>query len=232
MARLPRLTIPGYPHLVLLTGNDGRTVFVDDEDRRAWLTRLQTWLAPCKVQLHAYVLLPEQVRLLATPEDADGLPRLMQAIGRDYVRYFNRRHGRSGTLWEGRYRATVLQPERHMLACMTLLDTYPVADGLAARAADYLWSSCAHYAGLRVDPLLTPPPAYWALGNTPFAREAAYGVQIKTGVPAAQAQAIERAGRGGWALGDAVFLAQLQRHAPRRVSPARAGRPRKQKDAG
>ncbi|MDR0479878.1 MAG: transposase [Burkholderiaceae bacterium] len=228
MARLPRLTIPGYPHFVLLTGNDGRVVFADDQDRRAWLARLQAWLVPCRVRLHAYVLLPSQVRLLVTPEDADGLPRLIQAIGRDYVRYFNRRHGRSGTLWEGRYRAAVLQPERHLLTCMALMDARPVADGLAARAADYLWSSHAHYAGLRTDPMLTPPPAYWALGNTPFAREAAYTAQVETGVPDEHAIAIERAGRGGWALGDAAFLAPLHEQVKRRVSPARAGRPCKQ----
>jgi len=227
MARLPRLTIPGYPHLVLLTGNDTRAVFADDQDRRVWLARLQTWLAPCQVQLHAYVLLPSQVRLLLTPEQADSLPRLIQAIGRDYVRYFNRRHGRSGTLWEGRYRATVLQPDHYVLVCMALLDTAPVAAGLIVRAAEYPWSSYAHYAGLRTDPILTPPPAYWALGDTPFAREAAYAARIEVGVPQAQALAIERAGRSGWALGNAAFLAQLQQQTRRRVSPGRAGRPRK-----
>jgi putative transposase len=228
MARLPRLTIPGYPHLVLLTGHDARAVFDDDQDRDAWLAHLLRWLAPCRVRLHAYVLLPGQVRLLLTPEDPSGLPRLMQAVGRDYVRYFNRRHGRSGTLWEGRYRATVLQPDRYLLDCMALLDTAPVTAGLAARALDYPWSSCAHYAGLRANPILTPPPAYWVLGDTPFAREAAYAVRIEAGVPKGQAEAIERAERGGWALGDAAFLTQLQRQAGRRVSPARAGRPRKQ----
>ncbi|MDR0458745.1 MAG: transposase [Burkholderiaceae bacterium] len=227
MARLPRLTIPGYPHLVLLTGNDARAVFADDEDRDAWLARLRAALGPCRARLHAYVLLPSQVRLLLTPEDADSLPRLIQAIGRDYVRYFNRRHGRSGTLWEGRYRATVLQPDRHVLVCMALMDARPVAEGLAARAADYPWSSHAHYAGLRSDLSLTPPSAYWALGDTPFAREAAYAAHAETGVTEAQAQAIERAGRGGWALGDAAFLAQLQRQTRRRIAPARAGRPRK-----
>jgi putative transposase len=227
MARLPRLTIPGYPHLVLLTGNDARAVFADDDDRRAWLARVQTWLAPCRVRLHAYVLLPSQVRLLLMPEEAGSLPRLIQAAGRDYVRYFNRRHGRSGTLWEGRYRATVLQPERYLLACMALLDTCPVAAGLAGRAADYPWSSYGHYAGWRTDPFLTPPPAYWALGDTPFAREAAYAARVEAGVPQAQAQAIERAGRGGWALGDAAFLAQLQQQTGRRLAPAQPGRPRK-----
>jgi len=228
MARLPRLTIPGYPHLVLLTGNDARAVFADDEDRRAWLARLRAALAPCRVRLHAYVLLPNQVQLLLTPEQADGLPHLIQAVGRDYVRYFNRRHGRSGTLWEGRYRATVLQPEPHMLACMALMDVRPVVAGLTARAEDYPWSSYAHYAGLQADPGLTPPPAYWTLGDTPFAREAAYVARAEAGVPKAQAQAIERAGRSGWALGDAAFLAQLQRQTRRRIAPARAGRPRKQ----
>ena len=227
MARLPRLTIPGYPHLVLLTGNDARAVFAEDADRRGWLARLQARLAPCRVRLHAYVLLPNQVRLLLAPEDADGLPRLIQAVGRDYVRYFNRRHGRSGTLWEGRYRATVLQPERYLLACMALLDACPISAGLAVRAADYPWSSYAHYAGVRTDPILTPPPAYWALGDTPFAREAAYAARVEAGVPKAQAEAIERAGRSGWALGDAAFLAQLQQQTGRRVAPARAGRPRK-----
>ena len=122
------------------------------------------------------------LHLLVTPEAADSVPLMMQGVGRAYVRYFNRRHGRSGTLWEGRYRSTLIEAERHLLACMVYLDLNPVRAGMLASAADYPWSSHAHLAGLRHDPLLTPHPLYWQLGNTPFAREQAYVDLVRAGL--------------------------------------------------
>ena len=86
----------------------------------------------------------------------------MQAVGRRYVRYFNDRHGRSGTLWEGRYKSTLIQTDRYLLACMVYIDLNPVRAGMVAEARDYPWSSHAHYAGLRHDKLLTPHPLYWS----------------------------------------------------------------------
>ena len=118
MARLPRLTLPGHLHHVILRGNNRQPIFHGAEDFEALLTLLKDGAAKETVAVHAYVLMDNHFHLLVTPTTQDGLPRMMQAVGRRYVQYFNRRHARTGTLWEGRYRSTVLQPERYLLACM------------------------------------------------------------------------------------------------------------------
>jgi putative transposase len=178
-----------------------------------------------RVALHAYVLMPNHFHLLATPEDADGLSRMMQAVGRAYVRTFNQAHERSGTLWEGRYRSTLLQPDQHLLACMVYFDLNPVRTGLVHNPADYVWSSHPHFAGLRPCGWLVPPAAYWSLGNTPFAREAAYAKLVHEGLSTAQVDALTRSVVGGWVLGDEAYVAHLQRTVPRRLTQARPGRP-------
>ncbi len=97
--------------------------------------------------IHAYVLMSNHFHLLATPDTADGIPQMMQSVGRRYVRYFNRSQGRTGTLWEGRYRSTLIQAERYLLACMAYIDLNPVRAGIAETAGDYPWSSYLHYVG-------------------------------------------------------------------------------------
>ncbi len=226
MARLPRLTVPGYPHHVIQRGNNRQPIFLGDTDRQRMLELIEDHARQLEVAVHAYVLMDNHFHLLLTPGAGDSLSRLMQAVGRRYVRYFNDRHGRSGTLWEGRYRSTLIEPERYLLPCMAYLDLNPVRAGLVAQARDYPWSSHAHYAGLRADRMVTPHPLYWALGNTPFAREAAYAQQVQEGVPAALQQAMTDAVLQGWALGSADFVAQLQKTTGRRLSKAQPGRPR------
>lgn len=225
MARLPRLSIPGLPHHVLLQGNNGQAVFVDDDDRRLLLDILLAYAAECAVSLHAWVLLPDGLQLLLTPQTADGLSRFMQSVGRKYTRQFNLRHGRSGTLWEGRYRSTVLQPERYLIPCMVSMDTLPVRAGLVSEPLAHAWSSHAHHVGRVSDRRLVAHPVYWQLGNTPFAREAAYAARVAEGVSAADAQALGQASQHGWVLGDAAFIEALQGQADRRLTRAAAGRP-------
>lgn len=227
MARLPRLSLAGQVHHVLQRGNNRQAIFNGDDDQALMLELLAQQARQHRVALHAYVLMPNHFHLLATPQDEGGLSRWMQAVGRAYVRRFNQVHGRSGTLWEGRYRSTVLQAERHLLACMAYFDLNPVRAGLAAAPADYPWSSHAHYAGLRHTTGLVLPSAYWALGNTPFAREAAYTEMVRSGISAAQLEALTRSVLGGWVLGDDAFVAQLQRTVPRRLTRAQPGRPPK-----
>ncbi len=227
MARLSRLVVPGYPHHVLQRGNNGQTVFVDAADCEYLLEQLMRSVQRERVALHGYVLMNDSFQLLLTPETEGGLPRLMQALGRAYVQYFNRRHLRSGTLWEGRYKATLLQPEPHLIDCMIYLDLSPVRAGLATRAADYPWSSHRHYAGLQHDRRLVPHPQYWQLGNTPFAREAAYTQRVEQGLSAVTQQRLADAVTKGWAVGESGFLAELQKQTPRRLLPGRAGRPAK-----
>lgn len=232
MARLPRLSIPGYPHHVIQRGNNRQAIFALAADYQAMLDLLEENAKKFGVALHAYVLMSNHFHLLATPESADSLPRMMQAVGRRYVRYFNDSQGRSGTLWEGRYRSTLIQTESYLLTCMAYIDLNPVRAALVAEAGDYPWSSHGHYVGLRSDKLVTPHPLFWTLGNTPFAREAAYAEMVHTGVPAEQQAALTQSVLSGWALGDPDFVADLQKRTQRRVSKTQAGRPLRKPVAG
>lgn len=227
MARLARLTLPGQVHHVMHRGNNRQAIVLDDTDRDTLLNLLWARAEQLKVAVHAYVLLQDHFQLLCTPSTADGVPRLMQGVGRDYVRHFNRRHGRTGTLWEGRYRSTLIQADRYFLPCMVFIDLDPVREGLSVDALSYSWSSHRHYAGQAPDRHVTPHAAYWALGNTPFAREAAYAELVRVGLNAQQMGVIADALWHGWALGDAGYLESLGKDTDRRLTPARSGRPKK-----
>ena len=116
MARLPRLTLAGYPHHIIQRGNNRQVVFANAGDFQTFLDLLVQQASTCRVAVHAYVLMDNHFHLLVTPQTDEGVPRMMQALGRAYVRYFNDTHQRSGTLWEGRYKSTVVQSERYLLA--------------------------------------------------------------------------------------------------------------------
>jgi len=225
MARLPRLTLAGYPHHVILRGNNRQAIFMDSADFERMLALLQNHAMEQGVQVHAYVLMSNHLHLLLTPSQNDSLPKMMQAVGRSYVLYFNKRHTRSGTLWEGRYRSSLIQTERYLLACMAYIDLNPVRAGMVAHAADHGWSSHGHYVGRQSQAWLTPHPLYWEMGNTPFAREAAYAAMVNAGVNQMQQQALTSSALSGWALGEESFVTGLQKQTSRRVNPAKVGRP-------
>jgi putative transposase len=226
MARLSRLTVPGYPHHIIQRGNNRQPIFAGTADYEAFLSMLDEYARKCQVAIHSYVLMSNHLHLLATPETAEGIPQLMQALGRRYVRYFNQQQQRTGTLWEGRYRSTLIQAERYLLACMVYIDLNPVRARMVTEPSDYAWSSHAHYIGRRTDKLITPHPLYWQLGNTPFAREAAYADLVHTGIGTALESALTDSALQGWALGEADYVQQLQQRTERRVAKAKAGRPR------
>jgi putative transposase len=225
MARLPRLTVAGYPHHIIQRGNNRQAIFTGTGDYEALLGLLHESAHRFKVALHAYVLMSNHFHVLATPESVEAIPQMMQAVGRSYVRYFNQRQARTGTLWEGRYKSTLIQAERYLLACMAYIDLNPVRAGLVADPADYPWSSHRHYIGRAVDRLVTPHPLFWELGNTPFAREAAYGEMVRAGIGAELQQMLTDSALRGWALGEVDYVADLQKRTERRVTRARAGRP-------
>jgi putative transposase len=227
MARLPRLTLPGYPHHIIQRGNNRQPIFSAAADYELLLALLEEHAKAQKVALHAYVLMSNHFHVLATPQTEDGVPRMMQSVGRSYVRYFNGKYARSGTLWEGRYRSTLIQAERYLLACMVYIDLNPVRAGMVADPAEYPWSSHAHYVGRRADRLVAPHPLFWELGNTPFARELAYAELVRSGLSAAQQQALTDSAMRGWALGEQDYVQDLQRRTERRIVKSRAGRPPK-----
>ncbi len=226
MARLPRLTVPGYPHHIIQRGNNRQAIFQSSEDFQTLLDMFEEHAREFEVAIHAYVLMSNHFHLLATPDQEHSIPKMMQAVGRRYVRYFNQRQARTGTLWEGRYKSSLIQAERHLLACMAYIDLNPVRAGMVQQPIDYPWSSHTHYMGTRSNRILTPHPLYWALGNTPFAREAAYGELVHRGITQPDATALTESALRGWALGEPDYVADLQRRTDRRVSKARAGRPR------
>jgi putative transposase len=226
MARLPRLTVAGYPHHVIQRGNNRQAIFSASADYETLLAMLDEHAHKAGVAIHAYVLMSNHFHLLATPETVEGIPQMMQAVGRRYVRYFNQRQARTGTLWEGRYKSTLIQAERYLLACMAYIDLNPVRAGMAVEPGDYPWSSHGHYVGLRNDKLVSPHPLYWELGNTPFARDAAYAELVRAGISGEQQRVLTESALRGWALGEADYVADLQKRTQRRVAKTQAGRPR------
>ena len=225
MARLPRLTLPGFTHHVIQRGNNRQAIFASSADYQMLLDLLEENARKFDVAIHAYVLMSNHFHLLLTPQTPDGLPQMMQALGRRYVRYFNDSQQRSGTLWEGRYKSALIQSERYLLACMAYIDLNPLRAGLVAAPGDYPWSSYGHYTGVRIDKLITPHALMWELGNTPFAREAAYAELVQAGINPTQQAALIVAALRGWALGEPDFVADLQKRTDRRVTRRSAGRP-------
>lgn len=227
MARLARLALAGLPHHVIQRGHHQQPIVLDDEDRRLFLQVLRESSAAHQVSIHAYALLDDHVHLLATPQADSGLSAMMQAVGRRYVAAFNRRHARRGTLWEGRFRATVLEPERYLLPCMSYIELHPVRHGQVVQPELFPWSSSAHHHGLRTDPLVSDHKLFWALGNTPFDREARYRALLAQGLSSLQVKDITHATQKGWALGSPGFVAGLAQQTDRRLSAKLRGRPRK-----
>lgn len=229
MARLPRLALGGHLHHLIHRGHNRQPIAVDDVDRSALLAALQECAATQKVAIHAYVLMPDHLHLLATPASAEGLSRMMQALGRRYVAAFNQRHGRAGTLWEGRFRAALLEADPYLLPVMRSIELNPLRAGLAQEPGDYAWSSAAHHLGRRRDPLVSDPAGFWALGNTPFERELAWRRWLEEGETEAERSRLIDAALKGWPLGSARFLQGLSELSARPVAPRPRGRPPRQK---
>lgn len=231
MARLPRLVVPGQPHHIIQRGNNRQPVFVDEEDYLRFLGWLREGARTYKVSVHAYVLMPNHMHLLASPAEATGLAQMMQWIGRKYVPYFNQKYNRVGTLWQGRFKTSVIDSETYFLICSRYIESNPVRARLAAQPQDYRWSSYAHHAGLRQDPAVADHALYWALGNTPFQREAAYTALFQSPLSNAELHDIHTAAAKGWPLGSEAYKVQLQHRAKRQVLPARRGRPPKPRES-
>ncbi len=183
MTRPPRLDIAGIPQHVVQRGNNRLPCFLDDEDRQRYLQCLRQALLRFGCQLHAYVLMSNHAHLLLTPHEMGALARLMHTFARNYAGLFNGRHQRTGTLWEGRYKACLVDSGRYFLACSRYIELNPVRAWMVAQPEDHPWSSYAANATGRVDPLLTPHPEYLALGADPTARASAYRALFADALP-------------------------------------------------
>lgn len=228
MARLNRLVVAGQAHHVIHRAVSGSLAFTGADDRRDFLQILKRCSVEHHVAVHAYVLLDREFQLLVTPDAADQLSRMMQALARFYVPAFNRRYARSGALWQGRFRAAPVAGAQALLDCMRYLEQAPQRSGWAGTLLEFDGSSAAHHVGRAADPLLAAVPAasaYWALGNTPFARDAAYQALLERPVSAQLAASLEACTPLGWALTSDGASDALSRIAQRRVTVQAKGRP-------
>ncbi|MEK8032091.1 transposase [Ideonella sp. DXS29W] len=230
MARQARTSFPNHVHHLLVRGHNRELIAVDDDDRRLLMSHVVGAFKEHGVALHAFVLMPNHLHLLATPGSAEGIGRSMQSMGRRYVAAFNARHERTGTLWEGRYRAHMVGGDDHVLRCMRFIELNPNRVGLAPGLLDYTWSSLAHHLGATRDSSITEPPAYWRLGNTPFEREAAYRQYLEAGIGGQEALEILAALTSGRPWGNSAYLREVEKIAGHSLVARPRGRPRKSAD--
>lgn len=222
MARLPRLALAGHIHWVVQISHQALAAFVDEQDRLQYLAALQLAALQENVQLLAYALCDDAVHLLLSPPQGPALSRLMQAVGRRYVSAHHRRHGGSGTLWNGRFRCAVVEPGATLLDVLCFIDS----QGAEASCTGQRHRTVGETAGPAV-PALTDPPEYWALGNTPFDRQAAWRQRLADGLSPARTDALLKAALGGWAVGSAAFAQTVAEALARPAAPRPRGRPRR-----
>ena len=227
MARPPRLTCAGQAHHLLQKGIDHQPIFRDDDDHLQFLRWLLEAARQFKVNIHAYVLMPDHLHLLATPPDQNGLGRMVQWVGRHYVPYFNRKYGRSGTLFQGRFKAAVLEAELNLLNCMHYIESNPVRAGLVGSADAFRWSSYAHHVGIEADAVVTDHLMYWSLGNTPFQREAFYRIQMDQALSPEMIKELTAAVLTCRVMGTPAFQATCEKLVGRPVGSRTRGRPPK-----
>lgn len=174
MARLPRTCPPGVPQHVIQRGNNRQACFVVERDYGAYANWLHEAAQRYGVAIHAWVFMTNHVHLLVTPQAPQALSRMMQTVGRRYVRYFNIAHQRTGTLWEGRFKSCSVEAEDYLLACQRYIELNPVRAGMVSEPGDYPWSSYRANALGAAAKLWTPHDLYLRLGRTHQARRDAY----------------------------------------------------------
>lgn len=230
MARLPRFVIPGQPQHVIQRGNNRELIFVADEDYHYYLQKLFDGCKKHDVELHAYILMTNHVHLLMTPFSENGISKVMQFIGRYYVQYFNFQYQRTGTLWEGRYKATLLDSEGYLLTCSRYLELNPVRADRVKTPADYPWSSFHYNALGKEDKLLTPHSVYKRLGSNSAQRQSNYYALFNHHIPKQTLEDIRSATNKAWVLGNDQFKDKIEKLIGRQVqAKSRGGDKRSQK---
>ena len=230
MARLPRIDVPGLPQHLIQRGNNQAPCFFRPDDYHFYLNALHEAATKYHCQLHAYVLMTNHVHLLLTGDQPGSVSSCMQSLGRRYVRYINTAYDRTGTLWEGRYRSSIVESELYLLTCYRYIELNPVRAGLVHDPADYTWSSYRHHVMGERNGLIRKHELYLALGRTATARREAYRDLVHRAISDRDLQAIRDHVNKGRVLGSAQFQGELERTLSRRVQIRPVGRPTKQSE--
>ena len=229
MARLPRFSIPGQPQHVIQRGNNHDVIFVADEDYYFYLEKLKDACQKYQCDIHAYVLMTNHVHLLMTPHSENGISKVMQSLGRFYVQYFNYQYNRTGTLWEGRYKATLLDSEQYLLICSRYIELNPVRAKMVLHAAEYPWSSYHYNAQGEENQLITPHVVYKTLGRSDNERQLNYRALFDSHMSSIDIEDIREATNKAWVLGNDRFKEQIEKLTARQVKPKARGGDRRSK---
>ena len=231
MARLPRYVIPNQPQHIIQRGNNRQLIFAADADYQFFRDVLVDAASKHGLQIHAYVWMTNHIHLLATPLHKNSISKVFQSVGRKYVQYFNYTYKRSGTLWEGRYRATIVDSEHYLLKLMRYIELNPLRASMTKHIAGYPWSSYAYNAegksGLNYD-WLAPHDEYLRLGLNGAERQAAYRQLFLTELNSTDLAQIRECTHKGWALGSQRFIEEIERLGGRQASSKGLGRPKKE----
>jgi putative transposase len=225
MPRRPRIQLADLPRHVIARGNNRQATFVTDEDYAFYRECLLDASAKYGCDIHAYVLMTNHVHMLVTPRKAQALSLLMQSVGRRYVQYVNHTYKRSGTLWEGRHKTSLVATDDYLLVCQRYIELNPVRAGMVEHPADYPWSSYRHHAEGRADPLVRSHANYAALGTTPEARQAAYKELFRYQLDPGQIDEIRNAAKRELPLGESRFREEIEALVKRKLEPGKRGRP-------
>jgi len=225
MPRKPRYYVPGVPVHIVQRGNNRDPIFFDEADYQAYLGWLKEAAEQNHCDIHAYVLMTNHVHILATPKEKEGISRLVQHVGRRYVPYVNHAYGRSGTLWEGRYKGSLVQDEVYLLVCMRYIELNPVRAGMVKTAAAYRWSSYACNASGRKNDLVVPHKLYLTLGKEEISRRSAYKALFKNYMAEETEAEIRAAWQTGTPLGNERFKQNIEKTLKTTVGYAKRGRP-------
>lgn len=216
---------------VIQRGHDRAVCFRDVRDYVTYLRYLEELVCKCECAVHAYVLMTNHVHLLLTPEKEDSTSQLMKHLGQRYAQYFNRTHERTGTLWEGRFRSSIVEGQDYLFRCYRYIEMNPVRAGMAKHPRDYPWSSYRENAeGERSAAFLAPHQQYIALGRSDVERRVIYRGLFDEVLDNKQLHEIRAAAKGGFALGGRQFKAEVAATLGRRAEPGKSGRPRKNGD--
>ena len=230
MARLPRITIPAYPHHIIQRGNNRAVTFFADDDYRFFLECLRQAKVKCQCKIYAYVLMTNHFHLLLEPAEAGGLGRFIQSVGRRYVRYVNESYGRTGTLWEGRFKSAAVSRDEYLIACSRYIELNPVRAGLVKHPKDYRWSSYRCRALGVPDRLLDTDPWYEGLGATTADRQEKYRGWIEMQIDEGEWNGIRHATQRGRLIGREAFQKQVEAMTGRRLVGEARGRPKKRRE--
>jgi putative transposase len=211
MARRPRLVLPAVPLHIIQRGNNRNPCFASETDYVVYLSLLQQYAAAAACQVHAYVLMTNHVHLLLSSGSRDGPSTLMRRLGQHYVQYFNRRHRRTGTLWEGRFRSCLVEQERYFLICHRYIELNPVRAGMVNDPGSYPWSSFRINALGEESPLITPHVVYAGLGKHAAERRSAYRYLFQEAISDQLLEQIRYAGNSNSPLGPDGFIADTCR---------------------